>query len=266
MTSPTFDDPMIEMVDVYKAFGTQRVLRGLSFQVERSGITCIIGRSGEGKSVLLKHILGLMLPDSGDVFIGGESISHASPRERRRMLRRFGMLFQYAALFDSMSVFDNVAFPLRESRRRLKRAELREIVESKLEVVGLAGQSHKMPSQLSGGQRKRVGLARAIALEPEIVLYDEPTTGLDPVRTAAIDRMILDTGQRLGITSVVITHDIGAALRIADWVAMLYQGRILAHARPDEIRDHPSEVIQAFIHGREMEDASVAQTRAEESP
>jgi phospholipid/cholesterol/gamma-HCH transport system ATP-binding protein len=256
------EDTIIKMVGLKKAFGAHTVLRGVDLDVPRGLVTCIIGRSGEGKSVLLKHVLGLLTPDAGDVLVDGDSMVHCSGRQRRRHLRRFGMLFQNSALFDSMTAFDNVAFPIRESGRRLNRAELAELVEHKLEAVGLKGVSSKYPGQLSGGQRKRVGLARAIALDPEILLYDEPTTGLDPVRTHAVDELILATARDLNITSVVITHDMQAVYEIADVVAMLYGGVVHARCDPDTLRDHPSEVVQSFLQGRPMPDASAGQIGA----
>jgi phospholipid/cholesterol/gamma-HCH transport system ATP-binding protein len=258
------DDPIIHIQDLHKAFGPHHVLRGVELEVTRGKVLTIIGRSGEGKSVLLKHILGLVQPDAGDVLVNGTSMVRSSARIRRRMLRRFGMLFQNSALFDSMTVFENVAFPIREnSEKQLSRKDLRRTVEEKLELVGLRGVSGKMPSELSGGMRKRVGLARAIALDPEILLYDEPTTGLDPVRTHAVDRLILDTAHRLDVTSVVITHDMQAVFEIADEVAFLYQGRVHVLTGPDQLRDHPSEVVQSFIHGRPMADASEGQLGGE---
>ncbi len=253
------EDTIIKMVGLKKSFGPHTVLRGVDLDVPRGRVTCIIGRSGEGKSVLIKHVLGLIEPDAGDVLVDGESMIHCSQRERRRRLRRFGMLFQNGALFDSMSAFDNVAFPLRESGQKMSRKELAERVEAKLEQVGLQGVGAKYPGQLSGGQRKRVGLARAIALDPEILLYDEPTTGLDPVRTHAVDEMILNTARDLNITSVVITHDMQAVHEIADVVAMLYGGVIHVRCDAATLRDHPSEVVQSFLHGRPMADASTGQ-------
>ncbi len=250
---------MISLVGLRKSFGDLHVLRGLDLDIPRGRICCIIGRSGEGKSVLLKHVLGLLLPDEGDVLVDGESMLDAGPMKRRRLLRRFGMLFQNGALFDSMTVFDNVAFPIRESGKKLKGKELEEVVEGKLEAVGLSGVSAKIPGQLSGGQRKRVALARAIALDPEILLYDEPTTGLDPVRTHAVDELILETNQRLGITSVVISHDMHAVYEIADVVAMLYGGGIHVRCDVPTLKSHPSEIVQSFLLGRPMADPSAEQ-------
>ena len=256
---PTADDPVIRIVDLHKSFGPHTILRGVNLDVPRGEVTVIIGRSGEGKSVLLKHNIGLLTPDSGDVLVDGTSMCWSTPRARRRLLRRFGMLFQNGALFDSMSVFDNVAFPIREARLGLSRGELRDRVLEKLAVVGLSGVEMKIPAELSGGQRKRVGLARAIALDPEIILYDEPTTGLDPVRTHAVDQMILETASTLKVTSVVITHDMQAVFEIADHVAMLYDGGIHVNVTPDALRAHSSPVVQSFIHGRPMSDASAGQ-------
>lgn len=256
------EDTAIELRGLRKSFGALHVLRGLDLDIPRGRITCVIGRSGEGKSVLLKHILGLIEPDGGDVLVDGESMIHCTPTRRRRLLHRFGMLFQNGALFDSMTVFDNVAFPLRESKTTLSRKDLRELVEAKLELVGLRGVSAKIPSELSGGQRKRVALARAIALDPEILLYDEPTTGLDPVRTHAVNELIVQTNQRLGITSVVISHDMAAVYEIADVVAMLYGGRIHVRCDVPTLKSHPSDVVQSFLQGRPMADPSAEQGEA----
>lgn len=252
-------EPIIRIQDLHKSFGVHSILRGVDLDIPRGEVTVIIGRSGEGKSVLLKHIIGLLTPDSGDVLVDGVSMCWSKPGVRRRLLRRFGMLFQNAALFDSMTVFDNVAFPIREARLGLRRGELRDRVLEKLALVGLSGVEMKIPAELSGGQRKRVGLARAIALEPEIILYDEPTTGLDPVRTHAVDEMILQTARTLNVTSIVITHDMQAVFEIADHVAMLYDGGIHVNVPPEELRVHSSEVVQSFIHGRPMSDASAGQ-------
>ncbi|MBI4800503.1 MAG: ABC transporter ATP-binding protein [Desulfarculus sp.] len=240
---------MIELIDVHKSFGKQKVLDGLSLKVPRGRTTVIIGLSGGGKSVVLKHMIGLIRPDQGQVLVGGQDITQMDDRELNQVRRRFGMLFQDAALFDSMNVGDNVAFPIRE-HTKLGAAEVRRLVGEKLAMVGLTGAEVKMPSQLSGGMRKRAGLARAIALEPEIILFDEPTTGLDPLLTDAINRLIKETQARLNITAVVISHDLAGAYRIAHNIAMLYQGRIVASGSPDEIRASQDPVVQQFIHGR----------------
>ncbi len=242
-------DHILRLVDLHKSFRTQKVLDGLSLEAPRGQITVIIGRSGSGKSVLLKHIIGLIRPDRGQVLLDGQDITTLDDRAMNQVRRRFGMLFQDAALFDSMNVGDNVAFPLRE-HTKLKEAQIRQVVADKLRLVGLTGAEEKMPSELSGGMRKRAGLARALALDPEIILYDEPTTGLDPLLTDAINRLIKETGQRLGVTSVVISHDIPGAMAMADRIAMLYQGRIIASGSPQEIKDSQDPVVRQFILGR----------------
>lgn len=240
---------IIELVDIYKSFGSQQVLKGINLGIPKGQTTVIIGRSGGGKSVMLKHMIGLIKPDQGRVLVGGGDIVRMSDHQLNQVRRRFGMLFQEAALFDSMTVLDNVAFPLRE-HTNLSEKQVREKVSEKLAMVGLPEVEHKMPSELSGGMRKRVGLARAIALEPEIILYDEPTTGLDPPLSAAINRLIAETQEKLGVTSVVISHDIEGAYQVGQNIAMLYQGEIIAQGTPAEIRDSSDEVVQQFIHGR----------------
>lgn len=240
---------IIELTDIYKSFGSQQVLKGINLGIPKGLTTVIIGRSGGGKSVMLKHMIGLIKPDQGQVLLDGDDLVRMSDHRLNEVRRRFGMLFQEAALFDSMTVMDNVAFPLRE-HTDLSERQVRETVSEKLSMVGLPGVEHKMPSELSGGMRKRVGLARAIALEPEIILYDEPTTGLDPPLSAAINRLIADTQAKLGITSVVISHDIEGAYLVGQNIAMLYQGTIIAQGSPEEIRNSSDEVVQQFIHGR----------------
>jgi phospholipid/cholesterol/gamma-HCH transport system ATP-binding protein len=240
---------IIELKDVHKSFGAQHVLKGLDLKIPKGLTTVIIGRSGGGKSVMLKHMIGLIKPDQGQVLVGGEDIVGLNDHQLNQVRRRFGMLFQEAALFDSMTVLDNVAFPLRE-HSRLTDKQVREKVLEKLAMVGLPGVEKKMPSELSGGMRKRVGLARAIALDPEIILYDEPTTGLDPPLSAAINRLIADTQVKLGVTSVVISHDIEGAYEVGHNIAMLYNGEIIVQGTPEEIRHSDNEVVQQFIHGR----------------
>ncbi len=240
---------IIELKDIFKSFGTQQVLKGLNLGIPRGQTTVIIGRSGGGKSVMLKHMIGLIKPDQGQVLVDGQDIVRLNDHQLNEVRRRFGMLFQEAALFDSMTVYDNVAFPLREHARMAER-EVREVVAEKLAMVGLPGVENKMPSELSGGMRKRVGLARAIALKPEIILYDEPTTGLDPPLSAAINRLIAETQQKLGVTSVIISHDIEGAYQVGQHIAMLFQGQIIAQGSPEDIRDSANEVVQQFIHGR----------------
>lgn len=239
---------IIELKGVRKAFGAQQVLRGVDLAVPRGEITVIIGRSGGGKSVILKHMIGLIRPDSGQVLVDGKDMAGLDEAGLNLVRRRFGMLFQEAALFDSMNVGDNVAFPLRE-HTKMKQGEIERVVAEKLRLVGLPGVEGKMPGQLSGGMRKRVGLARAIALEPEIILFDEPTTGLDPLMADAINRLIKDTQKTLGVTCVVISHDLAGAFSVAHNIAMLYEGEIIAKGTPDEIERSEDEVVRQFLRG-----------------
>jgi phospholipid/cholesterol/gamma-HCH transport system ATP-binding protein len=235
-------------VDVHKSFRDQKVLDGLNLEVARGKITVIIGRSGGGKSVTLKHIIGLTKPDRGKILIDGVDITALDKKEMNRVRKRFGMLFQEGALFDSMTVGANVAFPLVE-HAKLDEQEIRSRVGEMLRIVGLPGIEDKMPSELSGGMRKRVGLARALILEPEIVLFDEPTSGLDPIMADAIDHLIHETQRGSGRTYVVISHDIQATFKIADHIAMLYEGRIIAYGTPDEIRKSVNPFLIQFLRG-----------------
>ena len=239
---------MIELIDVHKSFGKHRVLTGLNLSIEDGKTTVIIGLSGGGKSVLLKHIIGLMKPERGQVLVDGVDMTRLNDRELNEIRKKFGMLFQEAALFDSMTVGENVAFPLRE-HARLKEKEIREIVSDCLRAVGLSGTEKKMPSELSGGMRKRVGLARAIALRPQIVLFDEPTTGLDPVMTEAINHLIMETQEEFRLTCVVISHDLQSIFRIGHRIAMLYEGGIIAQGTPEDIRASRDPVIKQFLAG-----------------
>ena len=239
---------MIKLVDLHKSFGRQKVLDGLNIEIQDGMTTVIIGRSGGGKSVLLKHIIGLLRPDSGEVLIDGVDITKLGDRDLNEIRKKFGMLFQEAALFDSMTVGENVAFPLRE-HTRMKEREIRETFADRLHAVGLTGVEGKMPSELSGGMRKRVGLARAIAMHPQIVLFDEPTTGLDPVMTEAINRLIIDTQKQFQFTCVVISHDIQSIFEIGDRIAMLYEGKIIECGTPEEIRASRNPVIVQFLSG-----------------
>jgi len=242
------DPAIIECVDVHKSFRGQKVLDGLKLRIAQGKTTVIIGRSGGGKSVTLKHMVGLMKPDRGQLLVGGEDVSALGKKEMNRVRKRFGMLFQEGALFDSMSVGENVAFPLLE-HTKLGMEEVGTRVGEMLRVVGLPGIEDKMPAELSGGMRKRVGLARALIREPEIVLFDEPTSGLDPIMADAIDRLILETRGESGRTYVVISHDIRATFQIADYVAMLYEGKIIAYGTPDEIRDNSNPFLVQFLQG-----------------
>jgi phospholipid/cholesterol/gamma-HCH transport system ATP-binding protein len=241
----------IRLENVNKAFGTQQVLDALNLEIEPKKITFIIGQSGGGKSVLLKHIIGLIKPDSGRIFIGDTDISTLKEKALNDVRKNFGMLFQEAALFDSMTVGENVAFPLKEHTRLPKR-DIEKIIQEKLLQVGLKDVTHKMPSQLSGGMRKRVGLARAIALDPKIILFDEPTTGLDPIMCDAIDNLIVQTQQHTGATCVVISHDIESTFKIAHRVAMLYNGKIIEYGRPEEIKSSSNTIVSRFIEGKHL--------------
>jgi phospholipid/cholesterol/gamma-HCH transport system ATP-binding protein len=240
---------MIKLVDIHKSFHRQKVLDGLNLEIDSGKITVIIGQSGGGKSVLLKHIIGLIRPDKGEVLVDGVDIARLNDRRLNEIRKNFGMLFQEAALFDSMTVGENVAFPLNE-HTRLTRRQILEIVDQKLLQVGLRDVAHKMPSELSGGMRKRVGLARAMALDPKIILFDEPTTGLDPITADAIDRLIVDTQKHTKATCVAISHDIESTFKIADTVAMLYQGKIIAVGTPGEVKSGENPALQQFIQGK----------------
>jgi phospholipid/cholesterol/gamma-HCH transport system ATP-binding protein len=239
---------MIRLRQVRKAFDSQVVLDDLDLEVPTGKITAVIGPSGEGKSVLLKHMIGLLKPDSGQIVVDGEDIVQMGRAELNRVREKFGVLFQNAALFDSMTVFENVAFPL-EEKTRLSREEIRSRVHHALEHVGLRGVDDKYPDQLSGGMKKRVGLARALLLDPAIILFDEPTTGLDPIICNAMHRLILDTHARFGFTAVIVTHEVPAIFDICDYVAMLYRGKILFRGTPDEIRACGDPAVRQFIHG-----------------
>ncbi|MEW6488569.1 MAG: ABC transporter ATP-binding protein [Thermodesulfobacteriota bacterium] len=239
---------IVEFVDVHKSFRNQKVLDGLNLRIVRGRTTVIIGRSGGGKSVTIKHMVGLIRPDRGKLLVDGEDVLTLGKREMSRVRKRFGMLFQEGALFDSMTVGENVAFPLVE-HTKLGDEEIRARVAEMLRVVGLPGIEEKMPSELSGGMRKRVGLARALIREPEIVLFDEPTSGLDPIMADAIDRLILETQKESGRTYVVISHDIRATFQIAHYIAMLYEGRIIAYGTPDEIRANSNPFLVQFLQG-----------------
>jgi phospholipid/cholesterol/gamma-HCH transport system ATP-binding protein len=239
----------IHIRDLRKAFGPKVVLDGVSVDVAQAESLVIIGGSGTGKSVLLKHIIGLLKPDSGTVEVDGVAVGELGNREITEFRRKYGMAFQEGALFDSMTVWQNVAFPL-QRLKKMSRGEIGDRVEECLTMVRLEGVSEKLPSQLSGGMRRRVGFARAVAHEPEILLFDEPTTGLDPVTTALIDEVILDLNDRLKTTTVTITHDMESAFRIGDRIAMLHKGKIIAEAPPEEFRRLEDPRVQQFIHGQ----------------
>ena len=239
---------MIEVRDVTKSFGRHKVLNGVSLEIDRGESLVIIGRSGGGKSVLLKILIGLLVPDTGEVRVENQSIVGLNERELLKVRHKFGMLFQSAALFDSLTVAENIAFPLRRGRGQ-KESEIRQKVSEALAMVELSGIEEKRPSELSGGMRKRVGLARAIVYRPEIVLYDEPTTGLDPVVSDSIDQLIVRVRDRLKVTTVAVTHDMRSARRIAHRIVMLHEGRIHASGAPDEIFGSSDPVVHRFVSG-----------------
>jgi phospholipid/cholesterol/gamma-HCH transport system ATP-binding protein len=239
---------MIQLKGVKKSFGDQVVLNGVNLEIPKGQITAIIGPSGEGKSVLLKHMIGLLRPDEGQVVVEGEEISRMGRSALNRVRGKFGMLFQNAALFDSLDVFENVAFPLRE-KTRLSEHEIIQRVREALLHVGLTAVEAKYPDQLSGGMKKRVGLARALLMDPRIILFDEPTTGLDPVICRAIHQMIKETHARFGYTAVVVSHEIPRIFDISDRVAVLYRGSIIAVGTPEEIQASEHPVVRQFISG-----------------
>lgn len=241
--------PKIEFRNVYKSFDGKTVLRNVNLTVESGETLAIIGRSGSGKSVMLKHMVGLIRPDTGSVLVDGEDITRMSERELFRVRRKFGFLFQGAALLDSLTVGENIGLGLAELSA-LSREEIQSVVEEKLGMVGLSGIGSTMPADLSGGMKKRVGLARAIAMEPEIVLYDEPTTGLDPVMSDAINGLITSLRERLSITSVVVTHDMTSVRRVAGRVAMLYEGGIIFTGPVEALDSTGDPVIRQFVEGR----------------
>jgi len=240
---------MINIIDLKKTFNGRTILGGVDLQIKRGEITVIIGRSGEGKSVLIKHIIGLLKPDSGQILLDGKDITAMKTREFSEVLKRFGMLFQGGALFDSMTVGENVGFTLAE-HTGLSKEDIREIAIKKLAQVGLKGVEEMMPSELSGGMKKRVALARAIAMDPEIVIFDEPTTGLDPVMSDAIADLMLATQRQLKTTYIVITHDIKLTYKIADAIAMLYKGIIIEHGSVDYMRQNEDPILSQFLEGR----------------
>lgn len=239
---------MIRIESLQKSFNGSPVLNGVDFEIADGETIVIIGRSGGGKSVLLKHLCGLLKPDSGSVWVDDVNIVPMSEREMPEVRVKFGFLFQGAALFDSMTLFDNVAFPLRE-KRKMSEPEIQQRVEEALDIVGLSGAEHKKPAELSGGMRKRAGLARAAVGTPKYLLYDEPTTGLDPIRADTINNLILRMRDRFHVTGVAVTHDMASAYKIADRIAMLHEGKIHAVGTPAEIQASNDPVVQQFIRG-----------------
>jgi len=247
------DDGIIVVQNVTKRFDDQLVLDDVSLAVEKGKTTVIIGRSGCGKTVLMKHMIVLERPTEGRVFFEGRRIDHLSPKELAEVRRHYGFCFQMGALFDSLTVFENIIFPIQQKQRITDWEAMRKLVKSKLAMVGMDGFQFHFPANLSGGQQKRVALARAIALNPEVILYDEPTTGLDPVRSDIINELILKLQKELQATSVVVTHDMNSAYKIADRIIMFHEGRILADGDAEYIRNHPNPIVQEFINGKVSE-------------
>jgi phospholipid/cholesterol/gamma-HCH transport system ATP-binding protein len=247
--------PKISVIDVHKSFNGKQVLAGIDLDVEAGESLVVMGGSGAGKTVFLKHLIGLLLPDQGHIVVNGIDLGRASPTEALELRKRFGMSFQEGALFDSMNVFDNIAFPLRRHTTR-RPNEVAARVRECLQLVRLHDIEGRFPSELSGGMRRRVGFARAIALEPEILLFDEPTTGLDPINAGAIARVIDYLHRRLGVTAVTITHDLKLAFRVADRIAMLRHGRLLALERADRFAAVSDPYVRAFLEGEVPDDES----------
>jgi len=239
---------VIQIRELRRKLGSKQVLDGVNLEIRQGETLLIMGRSGTGKSVLLKHIIGLMTPDSGSITVDGVDIVGMSEQELSAVRRRFGMLFQGAALFDSLTVGENIALPLRE-HSGLPEREIRKRVAERLEWVGLTGVENMKPASLSGGMKKRVGLARAIAMDPQFVLYDEPTTGLDPIMADVIDQLIRSLQQRMGVTSVVVTHDMQSAFKVADRMALLNDGRVVFLGTPDEVRATRDPLVRQFVEG-----------------
>ena len=245
---------ILEIRNLTKNFGTNLVLDNISLKIEEGKTTVVIGPSGCGKTVLVKHLIVLLRPNSGEVFFKNRRIDNLSENELNKIRTHYGFLFQGGALFDSLSVLENIIFPLRQHCKITNWREVEELVKAKLSMVGLDGFQNYYPSNLSGGQRKRVALARAIALNPEIILYDEPTTGLDPIRSDIISELILKLQRELDATTIVVTHDMTSAYKIADRIIMLHNGKIVADGDTDHIRKHPHPVVQQFIQGQVSED------------
>ncbi len=257
---------LIELRNVSKRFGRLVVLNDLTLDIPEGQSLVVIGASGTGKSVLLKHIVGLLKPDKGEVWFDGKRVDTMSERELVPLREQFGFLFQMGALFDSMTVEQNVAFPLVEHTTKM-RSEIEKIALQKLAMVGLPDVGRKMPAQLSGGQRKRVALARAIAMDPRVILYDEPTTGLDPIRSDVINELILKLKHEMSVTSVVVTHDMHSALKVGDRVVMLKEGKIIFDGTPDDVRNSDNPVVQRFVKGEaSAEELASLDVQADDEP
>lgn len=250
----TSSNGMLEVKNLTKMFGSNVVLDNISLTIEKGKTIVVIGPSGCGKTVLVKHLIVLLRPNSGEVYFKDRRIDNLNENELNKIRTHYGFLFQGGALFDSLSVTENIIFPIRQHCKITNWREIEELVKAKLAMVGLDGFQQFYPANLSGGQRKRVALARAIALNPEIILYDEPTTGLDPIRSDVINELVRKLQKELGVTSIVVTHDMKSAYKIADRIVMLHNGKIIADGDTDHIRNHPHPVVQQFIKGQVSED------------
>jgi phospholipid/cholesterol/gamma-HCH transport system ATP-binding protein len=241
-------DVEISIRGLTKSFGAQTVLEDITFDVPKGKVTVLLGPSGTGKSVFLKHLVGLLKPDRGEIWIDGKNVPALSEKELYQVRRKFGVLFQDGALFGSMNIYDNVAFPLREHTKK-RESEIKDIVDEKLTMVGLTGAERKLPGEISGGMKKRAGLARGLVLDPEIVLFDEPDSGLDPVRTAFLNELIIDLNRQLEATFMVVTHDISTAKRVADYIGMLYRRNLVRFGPAHEMFESDIPVVRQFLAG-----------------
>ncbi|MCB9520437.1 MAG: ATP-binding cassette domain-containing protein [Myxococcales bacterium] len=240
---------MIEFIDIYKAFGPKEVLKGVNLEVQKGEIMFIIGQSGAGKSVLVKHLVGLLRPDKGRVILDGEDITDLSERAFYRIRKKCSYVFQNSTLFDSMTLLDNVALPIRKHQHVTQR-RARELAMEKLALVGMQGEASRYPADFGDGMRKKVAIARALTLNPEFVIFDEPTTGIDPISANIVDRLITDLSERLGVTSIVVSHDLRSIFGVADRVAMLYKGQFVLDGPPSAYRTTDDPIVQQFINGR----------------
>jgi len=257
-------DAVISLRSVTKSFGSHTVLRDISFDIPRGQITAVMGPSGTGKSVLLKNIIGLLRPDSGEIWVEGEETVAMGERDLYRVRRKFGVLFQDGALFGSMNMFDNMAFPLREHTRKSEK-EIRDIVLAKADMVGMLDHMKKFPGEVSGGMKKRAGLARALAMDPEIILFDEPDSGLDPVRVSYLDELVKKIQEETGATFVIITHNIASVMRVADFIAVLYRAELVKFASKEEMRTTDDEIIRQFLAGRALGPIGMDELATEQS-
>ncbi len=257
-------DAVISLRSVTKSFGSHTVLRDISFDIPRGQITAVMGPSGTGKSVLLKNIIGLLRPDSGEIWVEGEETVAMGERDLYRVRRKFGVLFQDGALFGSMNMFDNMAFPLREHTRKSEK-EIREIVLAKADMVGMLDHMKKFPGEVSGGMKKRAGLARALAMDPEIILFDEPDSGLDPVRVSYLDELVKKIQEETGATFVIITHNIASVMRTSDYIAVLYRAGLVKFAGKQEMRTTDDEIIRQFLAGRALGPIGMDELATEQS-